>query len=261
MLQENALPNISENKRVSIIRQVQRELRLEKIGVIGAWAIAILTIFSIILLVTTPTLERFNSSKNEQILSSVTSGLLEENSHNLYEFRQLQAEVASIIERLDGVHRIEIAFFVIFAGICGGILFLSVAKAESSDENPSILRAFWFGSPGLAALGFLVFLSAIQPNLKIHELNNASEQIKAIDYIETYVQKNYCAIFETDEICVLSKGIDNPIKTWTSEQKVAMWNKLQAHEKEVAQRADLASKEQIRKKNELAEQIKSIKIQ
>lgn len=261
MLQENALPNISENERASIIRQVQCKLRLEKIGVIGAWAIAILTIFSIILLVTTPTLERFNPSKNEQILSSLTSGSLEENSNKLYEFKQLQGEVASITEHLDGVHRIEIGLFIVIAGICVGILFLSVAKGESSEKNPSILRVFLFSSPGLIVLGFLVFLSAILPNLKIHELNNVSEQIKAIDYIERYVQKNYCATFENDEICILSKDIDNPIKTWTSEQKSAMWHKLRAHEKEVAQRADLASKEQIRKKNELAEQIKSIKIQ
>ena len=261
MLQENVLPNISENERASIIKQVQCKLRLEKIGVIGVWVIAILTLFSIILLVTTPTLKHFNPSKNEQILSSVTSGLLEENSHKLYEFRQLQVEVASIIERLDGVHRIEIAFFVIVAGICGGILFLSVANAESSDKNPSILGVFLFSSPGLAALGFLIFLSAIQPNLKIHELNNVSEQIKAIDYIEIYVEKNYCNTFKNDEICVLSKSIDNPSKTWTSEQKVAMWNKLRTHEKEVAQRADRASKEQIRKNNELTEQIRSIKIQ
>ncbi len=261
MLQENALPHISDEEKNRIYKQIQRQLLSEKIGVIGAWVIAILTIFSIILWLATPALKSFNPSKNEQILSSITSGLLEENTHKLYEFKQLEVEVASIIERLDGVHRIEIAFFVIVAGICGGILFLSVAKAESSDKNPSILRAFWFSSPGLAALGFLIFLSAIQPNFKIHKLNNISEQIKAIDYIETYVQKNYCATFEKDEICVLSKGIDNPIKTWTSEQKVAMWNKLQAHEKEVAQRADFASKGQIRKNNELTEQIRSIKIQ
>lgn len=261
MLQENALPHISDEEKNRIYKQVHRQLLSEKIGVIGAWVIAILTIFSIILWLATPALKSFNPSKNEQILSSITSELLEENKHGLYEFKQLQAEVASIIERLDGVHRIEIAFFIILAGIVAGILFLSLAQGESSEKNPSILGVFLFSSPGLAALGFLIFLSAIQPNLKIHELNNVSEQIKAIDYIETYVEKNYCNTFKNDEICVLSKSIDNPSKTWTSEQKVAMWHKLRAHEKEVAQRADRASKEQIRKNNELTEQIKSIKIQ
>ena len=204
MLQENALPNISENERASIIRQVQCKLCLEKFGVIGAWAIAILTIFSIILLVTTPTLKHFNPSKNEQILSSVTSELLEENSHKLYEFKQLEAEVASIIERLDGVHRIEVTFFIIVAGICGGILFLSVAKAESSDKNPSILRVFLFSSPGLTALGFLIFLSAIQPNLKIHDLNNVSEQIKIDGKLFTFSDE------EKNHINYLIDEISNP---------------------------------------------------
>ena len=250
MLQENALPHISDEEKNRIYKQVHRQLLSEKIGVIGAWVIAILTIFSIILWLATPALKSFNPS-----------GLLEENTHKLYEFKQLEAEVARITERLDDFQRIKIAFLVFVAGIGGGLLFLSVAKAESINENPSILRAFWFGSPGLIVLGSLIFFSATQPNLKIHKFNNFNKQIKAIDYVEKYIQKNYCATFENDEICVLSKGIDNPIKTWTSEQKVAMWYKLRAHEKEVAQRAERANEEQIRKKNKLAEQIKSIKIQ
>lgn len=261
MLQENALPHISDEEKNRIYKQIQRQLLSEKIGVIGAWVIAILTIFSIILWLATPALKSFNPSKNEQILSSITSGLLEENTHKLYECKQLEVEVARITERLDDVQRIKIAFLVFVAGIGGGLLFLSVAKAESSNENPSILRAFWFGLPGLIVLGSLIFFSATQPNLKIHKFNNFSKQIKAIDYVEKYIQKNYCTTFESDEICVLSKDIDNPIKTWTSEQKVAMWYKLRAHEKEVAQRAERANEEQIRKKNELTEQIRSIKIQ
>ena len=51
------------------------------------------------------------------------------------------------------------------------------------------------------------------------------------------------------------------IKTWTSEQKAAMWHKLRMHEKELAKKADDIEKERIKKNNELIEQIRSIKIQ
>lgn len=261
MLQENALPNISEKEKARIIKQVQCELRLERLGTIGVWIIAIIAIFSIILLANTPTLESFDPNKNEQILSSVTSELLEENKHELYEFTQLQEEVASIVNRLDNINHIEIAVFIIIIGTCMGALFLSIAKGESSEKNPSILSVFLSSSPLLAIFGLLIFIFVILPDIKIYKFNNADKQIKAIDYVEKYVEKNYCNTFKNDEICILSENIDNPSKTWTSEQKVAMWNKLQAYEKEVAQMAERANKEQIRKNNELTEQIRSIKIQ
>lgn len=261
MLQEDALPNISNGERAHIAKRVQCELRLERLSVIGAWFIAIITVFFIILLVNIPELKGFNPNNNEQILSSVTNELFEEHSYELYEFRQAQAEANTVAEKYDRKTILESAFFIGVIGIVTIISFITIMKVNASEKSPSVFTALISLSPVIAFFSFFIFVGVVDPVLKVNKFNNVSEQIKAVDYIETYIQKNYCTTFKNDEICVLSKGINNPIKTWTSEQKAAMWYKLRMHEKELAKRADDTEKERIKKNNELIERVRSIKIQ